>query len=113
MWPAQQKVYDALTGKTPWTDPAFATSIDILNNMQQKGWFMGGMDRYYTATDAERIQAFADGKAAMDMDGTWAIESYGDYFGDNSAIKADWAGCPRPPFPALRFSISASATHMA
>jgi raffinose/stachyose/melibiose transport system substrate-binding protein len=91
-----QKVYDALTGKIPWTDPAFVTSIDILNNMQQKGWFMGGMDRYYTAADAERFQAFADGKAAMDINGTWAIEGYADYFGEKSAIKADWGWVPTP-----------------
>ena len=70
-----QKVYDALTGKTPWTDPAFASSMEILNDMQTKGWFMGGMDRYYTATADERLQAFADGKAAMDIEGTWAIEA--------------------------------------
>ena len=90
-----QKVYDALTGKIPWTDPAFANSIDILNNMQQKGWFMGGLDRYYTATTDEKLQDFADGKAAMNIEGTWAITSYPDYF-SKSAIKADWSWVPMP-----------------
>jgi raffinose/stachyose/melibiose transport system substrate-binding protein len=90
-----QKVYDALTGKIPWTDPAFASSLEILNNMQQKGWFMGGMDRYYTATTDEKLQAFADGKAAMNIEGTWAVGSYPDYF-SKSAIKADWGWVPMP-----------------
>ena len=48
-----QKVYDALTGKVPWTDPDFVAAIEMLNKMQQNGWFMGGLDRYYTATEAE------------------------------------------------------------
>ena len=90
-----QKVYDALTGKIPWTDPAFATSVDILNKMQLKGWFMGGLDRYYTISSDERYQDFADGKAAMNIEGTWAIASYPDYF-SKSAIKADWDWVPMP-----------------
>ncbi len=91
-----QKVYDALTGQIPWTDPAFATSIDILNSIVEKGWFMGGMDRYYTATYDERLQAFADGKIAMDIEGTWAIADFADYFGEKSAINADWGWVPMP-----------------
>jgi raffinose/stachyose/melibiose transport system substrate-binding protein len=90
-----QKVYDALTGKISWTDPAFANSIDILNNMQQQGWFMGGLDRYYTATTDEKLQAFADGKAAMIIEGTWAITSFPDYF-SKSVINADWGWVPMP-----------------
>ena len=46
-----QKVYDALTGSVPWTDPDFVDAIEVLNQMQQNGWFSGGLDRYYTVTD--------------------------------------------------------------
>jgi raffinose/stachyose/melibiose transport system substrate-binding protein len=90
-----QKVYDALTGKISWSDPAFVTSLEILNNMQQKGWFMGGMDRYYTATTDEKLAAFADGRAAMNIEGTWAVSNYADYF-SKSTIQAEWGWVPMP-----------------
>jgi raffinose/stachyose/melibiose transport system substrate-binding protein len=91
-----QKVYDALTGKIQWTDPAFAKSIDILNDFQKKGYFMGGLDRYYTATSDEAHAALGDGKAAMNIEGTWFKSTISDYFGDKSAIKADWGWVPMP-----------------
>jgi ABC-type glycerol-3-phosphate transport system substrate-binding protein len=40
-----QKVYDALTGSVPWTDPDFVDAIEVLNQMQQNGWFAGVLDR--------------------------------------------------------------------
>ena len=45
----------------------------MLNTMQQNGWFMGGLDRYYTATFAEADAMFGDGEAAMKIEGTWCI----------------------------------------
>ena len=68
-----QKVYDALTGGMHWTDPDFVAAIEALNQMQQNGWFSGGLDRYYTATDAETGAMFGAGEAAMKIEGTWFL----------------------------------------
>jgi len=65
-----------------WDDPDFEKAIGILNDMQQQGQFMGGLDRYYTATDAEKHTAFGDGKAAMNIEGSWFVSDIGDFFGD-------------------------------
>jgi raffinose/stachyose/melibiose transport system substrate-binding protein len=90
------KVYQALTGKVPWTDPDFVKAIDTLNTMQQNGWFMGGLDRYYTATDNERQTALGDGKAAMNIEGTWFMGGIANYFGEAAGNKNDWDAVPVP-----------------
>jgi raffinose/stachyose/melibiose transport system substrate-binding protein len=90
------KVYEALTGKREWTDPDFATAIDLLSQMQQKGWFMGGLDRYYTATQNERHAALGNGKAAMNLEGTWFLGEIADFFGEKGGNKNDWDWVPVP-----------------
>jgi len=65
------KVYQALTGKIPWTDSDFVRAIEWLNEHQQKGWFMGGLDLYYTTGWDDYILALASGEAAMKIEGTW------------------------------------------
>jgi raffinose/stachyose/melibiose transport system substrate-binding protein len=90
------KVYLALTGQIPWTDPDFVKAIEMLNTMQQNGWFMGGLDRYYTATTDERRAALADGKAAMNIEGTWALPGMNDYFGEAGDNTNDWDVVPMP-----------------
>jgi raffinose/stachyose/melibiose transport system substrate-binding protein len=91
-----QKVYDALTGKISWDDPDFEKAIAILNDMQQQGQFMGGLDRYYTATFAEAHAAFGEGKAAMNIEGSWFISDINDFFGDKANNKNDWDWVPMP-----------------
>jgi len=90
------KVYQALTGEIPWTDPDFVRSIELLDEHQQKGWYMGGLEFYYTTGWDDYIIALASGEAAMKIEGTWvagalieAIET-GEY-GDN-----DWDWVPVP-----------------
>ena len=87
-------VYQALIGEKAWTDPEFAEAISLLDTMQQNGWFMGGLDRYYTATDDERMATFADGGAAMSIEGSWALNSLGNYFEEGSG--AEWDFVPMP-----------------
>ena len=71
--PGPQKFYEALTGEAKWTDPEFVAAIDLLNQMQQNGWFMGSLENYYTATYDETDAAFGDGDAAMNINGTWYL----------------------------------------
>ncbi|MDI9546852.1 MAG: extracellular solute-binding protein [Chloroflexota bacterium] len=83
-------VYLALTGQKPWTDPEFVEAIDLLTDMQLNGWFMGGLDRYYTGTDDERRVMLGDGVAAMTIEGTWALDNMSNYFGEAAGNNNEW-----------------------
>lgn len=85
-----QKVYDALSGKAKWDDPDFVQAISMLNDLQQKGYFMGGLDRYYTAKADERHSAFGKGDAAMNIEGTWFLAEIDNYFGEKAGNKNEW-----------------------
>lgn len=91
-----QKVYEALTGQREWTDPDFVTAIELLNEMQQQGWFMGGLDRYYTATFDESHAALGNGEAAMNIEGTWFLNGIGNFFGEAAGNNNDWDWVPVP-----------------
>ena len=91
-----QKVYDALTGTVPWTDPDFVAAIETLNQMQQNGWFNGGLDRYYTGTMAEVGSKFGAGEAAMKIEGTWFLQNVGEFFGEAAGNENEWGWTPMP-----------------
>ncbi|MGH2617670.1 MAG: ABC transporter substrate-binding protein [Thermomicrobiales bacterium] len=91
-----QKVYDALTGSVPWTDPDFVAAIEALNQMQQNGWFSGGLDRYYTGTMAEVGSMFGAGEAAMKIEGTWFLSGVGEFFGEAAGNENEWGWVPFP-----------------
>jgi raffinose/stachyose/melibiose transport system substrate-binding protein len=91
-----QKVYDALTGSIPWTDPDLVAAIEALNQMQQNGWFSGGLDRYYTATEGETGAMFGAGEAAMKIEGTWFIANADLFFGENAGNENEWGWVPMP-----------------
>ena len=91
-----QKVYDALTGEASWTDPDFVAAIESLNQMQQNGWFSGGLDRYYTAMEAETGAMIGAGEAAMKIEGTWFIENVDNYFGEVAGNTNEWGWVPVP-----------------
>jgi raffinose/stachyose/melibiose transport system substrate-binding protein len=92
-----QKVYEALTSQIQWNeDPGFYEAVDILNTMQQEGYFMGGLDRYYTTTHDERRTAFGDGRAAMILEGTWFMSSIDQYFGEEAGNTNEWEWVPVP-----------------
>jgi raffinose/stachyose/melibiose transport system substrate-binding protein len=91
-----QKVYDALTGSVPWTDSDFVDAIDVLNQMQQNGWFAGGLDRYYTGTMAEVGSMFGAGEAAMKIEGTWFLQNVGEFFGETAGNESEWGWVPFP-----------------
>jgi raffinose/stachyose/melibiose transport system substrate-binding protein len=91
-----QAVYNALTGAGSWTDPAFVEALTLLDQYQQNGWFMGGLDRYYTTTDADRDVTFADGEAAMKIEGTWWVGDSGLYFGEEAGNDSEWDWVPVP-----------------
>jgi raffinose/stachyose/melibiose transport system substrate-binding protein len=86
-------VYAALTGMQKWTDPEFVDALTKLNEMQQNGWFMGGLDRYYTTGTADSASAFAYGDAAMKIEGTWFFSDAVSY---TAEAGSDWDWTPVP-----------------
>jgi raffinose/stachyose/melibiose transport system substrate-binding protein len=112
-------VYQALTGKIPWTDPVFVDAITLMNNYFQKGWFGGGVKQYFTNKFDPQDAAFAQGKAAMDMEGTWAFSNWPSFFGSpHTNTDYNWApvpplrdGLPNPIYPlGIGGTISISAS---
>ncbi len=91
-----EKLYLALTGQGSWDDPDLVKAMEVLNTFQQNGWFMGGLDRYYTVTFGERDESFASGKAAMNIEGTWFVGSALSLFGEANDNPNDWDWIPVP-----------------
>jgi raffinose/stachyose/melibiose transport system substrate-binding protein len=110
-------IYQALTGAIPWTDPRIAAALAPLNQMQTNGWFMGGLDRYYTTPSADAASALAYGDAAMKIEGTWFATDAQTYF-DESGQEWDWVPMPSTDGTAIydlgigsTYSINAKSAH--
>ena len=88
-----EKVYQALSGELPWTDPAFVEAITMLDQMQQNGWFMGGLDRYYTTLSADAAALMSEGEAAMKIEGTWFVSDALTFFPE---VEQEWNWVPVP-----------------
>ncbi|MEM7034406.1 MAG: extracellular solute-binding protein [Chloroflexota bacterium] len=90
------KVYQALTGQIEWTDPDIVDAVELLNQAQQNGWFMGGLDLYYTTSGDDRRTALATGEAAMNIEGTWAANALNTTFftDENGGNEWDWVPVP-------------------
>ncbi|RIK43375.1 MAG: ABC transporter substrate-binding protein [Chloroflexi bacterium] len=91
-----EKVYQALKGEIPWTDPDFVLSIEILNEMMQKGYFMGSVENFLAANFDQFSTAFAQGQAAMNMEGTWFYGREAEYFGEAVGNSNEWDWVPMP-----------------
>jgi raffinose/stachyose/melibiose transport system substrate-binding protein len=91
-----EKMYQALTGQIPWTDPDFVYAIELLNDAQQKGWYMGGLEFYYTTAWDDFHVANATGEAAMNIEGTWsAVDINETYFTEETGGN-EWDWIPVP-----------------
>jgi raffinose/stachyose/melibiose transport system substrate-binding protein len=91
-----QKVYDFLTGKAKITDPEFVRAVDLLTQYQQSGWFMGGLENYYTTTQDAMHAALGDGEAAMLIEGTWFLSEVDQFFGEAAGNSNEWGWFPMP-----------------
>ena len=105
------KVYQALTGQIGWDDPDFVAAIENLNQYQQNGYFMGGLEFYYTTTFDEFLTTFAQGEAAMNIEGTWRAQDLIDtYFvEENGGNEWDWVPMPSTSGEAI-FDIGMGST---
>jgi raffinose/stachyose/melibiose transport system substrate-binding protein len=90
------KMYQALTGQIPWTDADFLTAIEMLNDAQQKGWFMGGLEFYYTTSWDDFNVALGTGEAAMSINGSWAAYELEDAYFTEETGGNEWDWIPFP-----------------
>ncbi len=90
------RVYEALTGKIPWTHDDFVTSIELLNEAQQNGWFGGGLELYYTSTFDEVRGLLGSGAAAMNIEGTWTAADLDTLYFTEENGGNEWAWVPVP-----------------
>ncbi len=85
------KVYEALTGQRPWTDPAFVEAITALRDIVQDGWYMGSLDLFFSDTFQQAHSLFGAGEIAMSFEGTWMLDNYQrDYFGEPGGNENEW-----------------------
>lgn len=89
-----EKVNEALSGDIPFTDAAFVDSVTTFKDMAQAGYWMGGVDRFFTATFDEFSSAFASGEAAMNLEGTWFAGRAPEYFVEGRESDWDWVPVP-------------------
>lgn len=86
-----EMVYEALTGQRPWTDPVFVEAMTELKRVVQAGWFMGGMDLFFSDTFDSAHALFGVGEIAMSFEGTWMLDNYQrDFFGEPAGNTNDW-----------------------
>jgi raffinose/stachyose/melibiose transport system substrate-binding protein len=70
----------ALTGKTKFTDAVFVDAITQLKDYFTKGWFGGGVDRYFTNSFSTQYKQLGDGKALFNFTGTWGLGEIKPFF---------------------------------
>jgi raffinose/stachyose/melibiose transport system substrate-binding protein len=73
-----QKLY---TGALPWTDPTIKAALDKWVSLNQDGY-----TNQDVLNDTESWQQFLQGKAAMTMEGTWAISAAEQAMGSNVGV---------------------------
>jgi raffinose/stachyose/melibiose transport system substrate-binding protein len=100
-------LYQALTGEIPFSDPVFVDAIELFNTYVQKGWFGGSRERFFSTGFDAYYADLGDGKAAMDIEGTWLLPLIGPFFKD-SGDEWDWA-----PLPPLKSGIPAELYELA
>ncbi len=90
------RVYQALTGRIPWTHEDFVTAIELLDDAQQKGWFSGSLELYHTLPFDEVRGMFGRGEAAMNIEANWvAADLDALYFTEeNGGMEWDWVPTP-------------------
>jgi raffinose/stachyose/melibiose transport system substrate-binding protein len=89
-----EAVYSALQGQTPWTDPIFVDTIDLLKGYYQQGWWGGSIDAYFTNTFPNLYTALAAGEAVFMITGSWATSEISPYFGAAAGNDATWDWAP-------------------
>jgi len=99
-----EALHAALTGEIPFSDPIFVEAIDLFNRYVQNGWFGGSPERFFSNGFDALHADFGDGKAAMNVEGSWLMANIDEFFGDAAGNGNEWEWAPLPP---LRDGVSA------
>lgn len=91
-------VYQALTGEIPWTEPVFVEAVELIKSYFDKGWFGGGVDKYFSVPAQEMSALFGKGDVAMVPQGVWWMSSVNDFFGEAAGNENEWDWTPWPAF---------------
>jgi raffinose/stachyose/melibiose transport system substrate-binding protein len=89
-------LYQALTGKIQFTDPVFVDAVNLIKSYFTKGWFTGGIDKYFSVPSAEIGANFGKGTVAMLPQGEWYMSNVGQFFGKAGKNDNDWDWMPIP-----------------
>lgn len=92
-----EALYGALSGETPFSDPVFVEAIDLFDTYVQNGWFGGSRQRFFSNGFDALHADFGDGKAGMNVEGSWFMASATDFFGDAAGNDNEWDWAPLPP----------------
>lgn len=92
-------LYQALSGQIQFTDPVFVDAVALLKSYFDKGWFTGGVDKYFAVPSQEIGANFGKGTYAMVPQGYWWMSQVGQYFGAKAKNDNAWDWMP---YPALR-----------
>jgi len=87
-------LYQALTGEIPFSDPVFVDALELFNNYVQKGWFGGSQQKFFSNSFDALHADLGDGKAAMNIEGSWFLSDISDFFKD---LGDAWDWAPLPP----------------
>jgi raffinose/stachyose/melibiose transport system substrate-binding protein len=90
-------LYQALTGETTFSDPIFVEAIELFNTYVQNGWFGGSREQFFSNSFAALHADLGDGKASMNVEGSWFLATIGEYFGQAANNDNDWEWAPLPP----------------
>jgi ABC-type glycerol-3-phosphate transport system substrate-binding protein len=69
----EQKVFDTIRGKVPYTDPDWVRVLSLFDEIRQEGILASGA---VTMINKAAEQAFANGKAAFAFNGSWCVNPY-------------------------------------
>lgn len=98
-----EAVRQGLLGEIPWTEPVFVESVELLKSYFDKGWFGGGVDKYFSVPSQEIGANFGAGSVAMVPQGVWWMSGVRAFFGEAANNSNDWDWTP---WPALRDEVA-------
>ncbi|MCA1806738.1 MAG: extracellular solute-binding protein [Actinobacteria bacterium] len=106
-WAGPDKVYEALSGERPWTDPAFAESVDLNREWISNGWYNGRPDLYFALGHDENWSLIASDQALMRVAGSWDLARMQSFCPED----CDWAPAPslNPEVP-IHFELAIGET---
>lgn len=107
-------LYQALTGKIPWTEAVFVDAIELMANYFKKGWVAGSTQKYYAVPQNTISAQFGAGQVALYPNGEWMMPTLSQFFGKAASNDNEWDWAPLPalnsgiPYPLFEVGVGGS-----